>query len=196
MIERLLTKMDANQAEMKADRKADREELKGMMNVTQERMDANTKSMREDIKSGQVEIRFIAGAFQEKMDACVASRRNDRKEIKSCQEPTEANTEKNEPDPGTMESVEEHQEIPKEEVAAMPVGGLRKRRRDRNLVAGRRQKPKGSNQASFGFQYEIDRRRQEDVPSCSSGTAQEKLFQKKSGPRKIVDRASSLPPPE
>jgi hypothetical protein len=42
-----------------------------------------------------------------------------------------------------MQSVEEHQEIPKEESAVMPVGGLRKRRRDRNLAAGRRQKPKG-----------------------------------------------------
>jgi hypothetical protein len=47
-----------------------------------------------------------------------------------------------------MQSVEEHQEIPKEEDAVMPVGGLRKRRRDRNLAAGRLQKPKGRIQAS------------------------------------------------
>jgi uncharacterized protein (DUF885 family) len=121
--------------EMRADRKADREELKGMMNATQERMDANTNSMREDIKSGQAEIRSIVVAFQEKIDACVASRRNDRKETMSCQETTEANTEKTEPDPGTMQSMEEHQDIPKEEAAVMPVGGLRKHRRDRNLAA-------------------------------------------------------------
>jgi hypothetical protein len=44
--------------------------------------------------------------------------------------------------------VEEHQEIPKEEAAVMPVGGLRKWRRDWNLAAGRRQKPKGRFQAS------------------------------------------------
>jgi hypothetical protein len=37
---------------------------------------------------------------------------------------------------------------PKEDAAVMPVGGLRKRRRDRNLAAGRRQKPKRRIQAS------------------------------------------------
>jgi hypothetical protein len=47
-----------------------------------------------------------------------------------------------------MQSMEEHQEIPKEKAALMPVGGLRKRRRGRNLAAGRRQKPKGRIQAS------------------------------------------------
>jgi hypothetical protein len=41
-----------------------------------------------------------------------------------------------------MQSVGEHQEVPKDEAAVMPVGGLRKRRRDRNLAAERRQKPK------------------------------------------------------
>jgi hypothetical protein len=47
-----------------------------------------------------------------------------------------------------MQFVEEHQQIPKEEDAVLPVGGLRKRRRDRNLSAGRCQKPKGRIQAS------------------------------------------------
>jgi hypothetical protein len=67
MMERLLAKMDANQAKAEAnreqmlakirvDRKANREELKGIMDV-------NTKS--------------IVRAFHEKMDACVASRRDD-----------------------------------------------------------------------------------------------------------------------
>jgi hypothetical protein len=67
-------------------------------------MDANTKSMLENIK-----IRSIIGAFQEKMDACVVSRRDDWKETMSCQETTEANTEKTEPDPWPMQSLEEHQ---------------------------------------------------------------------------------------
>jgi hypothetical protein len=60
--------------------------------------------------------------------------------LKVCQEKTE-------PDPEMMQSIGEHQEIPKEEAAVMPVGGLRKRRRDRNLTAGCRQKPKGRIQA-------------------------------------------------
>jgi hypothetical protein len=53
-----------------------------------------------------------------------------------------------EPDAGMMQYMEEHQEISKEEAAVMPVGGLRKQRRDRNLAAGHRQKPKGRIQAS------------------------------------------------
>jgi hypothetical protein len=47
-----------------------------------------------------------------------------------------------------MQSVEEHLEIPKEDTVVMPVGEPRKRRRDRNLAAGRRQKPKRRIQAS------------------------------------------------
>jgi hypothetical protein len=47
-----------------------------------------------------------------------------------------------------MQSVEEHQEVPKEEAAMMPVGGLRKRRRDRNLAAGCSQNLQGRIQAS------------------------------------------------
>jgi hypothetical protein len=47
-----------------------------------------------------------------------------------------------------MQSVEEHQEIPKEDAAVMPVGGRKKRRRDRNLAAGCRQKPKRRIQAT------------------------------------------------
>jgi hypothetical protein len=46
------------------------------------------------------------------------------------------------PDPGMMQSTEEHQEIPKGEAAVMPVGEPRKRRRVRNLAAERRQKRK------------------------------------------------------
>jgi hypothetical protein len=47
-----------------------------------------------------------------------------------------------------MQSMEEHQEIPKEASAVMPAGGLRKRRRDWNMATGRRQKLKGRIQAS------------------------------------------------
>jgi hypothetical protein len=47
------------------------------------------------------------------------------------------------------ECASEHREVPKEEEAAvMPVWGPRKRRRDRNLTAVRRRKPKGRIQAS------------------------------------------------
>jgi hypothetical protein len=48
----------------------------------------------------------------------------------TCREATEA-----EPDPGMMQSIEEHQEISKGEAAAMPVRGPRKRRRVSNMAA-------------------------------------------------------------
>jgi hypothetical protein len=60
-----------------------------------------------------------------------------QKERTTCQEATET-----EPNPGMMQSIEEHQQIPKGEAARMPVGGPRKRHRVRNLAAQRRQKQK------------------------------------------------------
>jgi hypothetical protein len=147
----MLAKATVNQEKMVAERKADQEKVKGMMKACQERMDTNKKAIKEDIKSGQEEMRSIVGAFQRKMDACVASRRDDRKETTSCQEMTEANTEKTEPNPGTIQSVEEYHEVPKEEAAVMPVGGLRKWRRDLNQAVGHHQTLKGSIQASCEF---------------------------------------------
>jgi hypothetical protein len=171
MMERLLAKMDANQAGMKAMQEqmdsnqekaeAEQEEIKGMMNATHERMVAFTKSMREDIKSGQEEIRCIVDAWmtdvnddRKETTACQDAMEGSLKKIEShsgekeaiverqkisneevsvhslraCQRETAASKEatETEPDPGTMQSVEEHQEIRQEEAAAMPVGGLRK----------------------------------------------------------------------
>jgi hypothetical protein len=40
-----------------------------------------------------------------------------------------------------MQSVVEHQEVPKGEAAVIPVAGLGKRRRDENLAEERLQKP-------------------------------------------------------
>jgi hypothetical protein len=106
ILAKLNAKMDANQAEMKVDRKAH-----------QARMDAKHKEMMA-----------MLAAHHIRMMACLGKR--------------EADTEMAEPDPGMMQSTEEHQEIPKGEAAVMPVGEPRKRRRVRNLAAVRRQKQK------------------------------------------------------
>jgi hypothetical protein len=50
-----------------------------------------------------------------------------RKERTACHKAMEADTEKIGPNPGMMQSVGEHQEVPKEEAAVMLVRGLRKR---------------------------------------------------------------------
>jgi hypothetical protein len=48
---------------------------------------------------------------------------------------------KTKPDPEMMQSVEEHQEIPKKDAVVKPVNGRKKRRRARKPAAGRRGKP-------------------------------------------------------
>jgi hypothetical protein len=126
---------------MNASRKADREEMKQEIRASQE-------WIRGEIKSGQEEIRSIVNAW-------IADMKVDRLETIATHEETEAYTEKIQPDPRMMQSVAEHQEVPKEEAALMPVGGLRKRRRDWNLAAGCCQKPKGRIQASCESQERL-----------------------------------------
>jgi hypothetical protein len=97
MMERLL-------AEIRADRKADRELL-------QKIMDANAKSMRQGIKCGQAKM---IAAIKGKTDAWIAKIKDARKKKTACQEMMGANPEKMEPNPGEEEAVVEHQEIPKD----------------------------------------------------------------------------------
>jgi hypothetical protein len=88
-------------------------------------MDANAKSMREDIKCGQAEMRSL-------LDACIANTKVAWKKTIACQEVMGANPEKYEHDPGKMQSVEEHQEIPKEDAVVKPFKGRKKRRGEPN----------------------------------------------------------------
>jgi hypothetical protein len=60
----------------------------------------------------------------------------------ACHETTEADVEKTQPDRGMMQSVEEHQEVPKEDAVVKPVKGRKKRYRGRKQAAGRRGEPK------------------------------------------------------
>jgi hypothetical protein len=71
------------------------------------------------------------------------------------QEGTKSDPEQPEPSPGMMQSVGEHQEVTKEEAAVMPVGEPRKRRRNRNLAAERRQKPKERTRGSCGSRNRV-----------------------------------------
>jgi hypothetical protein len=74
--EQMLARMNANmkttQENSDADRKADREELKRVMNDTQE------------IRAGQEHMQGMFRTNQEKMDAWLADRKNDRKETTAC----------------------------------------------------------------------------------------------------------------
>jgi hypothetical protein len=70
-------------------------------------------------------------------NAWIADMKNGQKEAIACQGKT-AQLECKEPTSVGMEPEADHCEDPKEEAAVMPVGGLRKRRRDQNLAAERR----------------------------------------------------------
>jgi hypothetical protein len=63
-------------------------------------------------------------------------------ETTACQNATEVDMEKNEPDPGMMQSAVEHQDIPTEDAAIMPVGEPRKQRSVRKLAMESHQKIK------------------------------------------------------
>jgi hypothetical protein len=168
--------MDAEQAGMKAmqekadaDRKADREVLKGIMDANtkstvrafQEKMDTCVANMKDDRKETTACHDEIVASIKKiepnlgAKEAIAEWQKISNEEVaihslRACQSETAASQEDMEtkPDPGKMQSVEEHQEIPKEEAAVMPIGELRKQRRDRNLAAGRGQKPKGRIHAS------------------------------------------------
>jgi hypothetical protein len=73
--------------------------------------------------------------------------------------------------------MEEHQEIPKEEAAVMPVGEPRKRRRVCNLSAEHHQKRK---ERTWG-----NRRLQEGVPPYKSGMAKKEPLQECSDPNEL-----------
>jgi hypothetical protein len=103
-----------------------------------------TRANPEKIEPNSVEEETVVEQHDiPKEEVAFHSLRTYRSETAPSQEATETK-----PDPGKMQSVEEHQEIPKEDATVMPVRGLRKQRRDRNPAAGRRQKPKRRIRAS------------------------------------------------
>jgi hypothetical protein len=144
-MQEMTARMDANQAEMKADRKADQPRTEAnkedMLAEISARMGVNTK----DIESSQAKMRStvctvrseLEDTIQRETRAAIKCVRSELDEKTACNGATET-----EPDPGIMQSIEEHQGIPKEDAAVMPIGGLRKRRMVQNLAAERRQKRK------------------------------------------------------
>jgi hypothetical protein len=129
-----------NLKEMEADR--DREDLQGMMDEMNAKMDDNQAEMRSTICAFRSHLNETT---QHEMKAVMQPIRAELDETTACNGATET-----EPDPGMMQSIEEHQEIPKGEAAVMPVRGSRKRRRVRNLAAERRQKLKERTRGKSG----------------------------------------------
>jgi hypothetical protein len=107
--------MDFNKGSMES------QQIMELLLPMQARMETNRKAYHKGMMA-------MVDAYHERMMACLGK--------------TEADTEKTEPDPGMLQSTEEHQEIPKAEAAVMPVGEPRKRHRVCSLAAEHRQKQK------------------------------------------------------
>jgi hypothetical protein len=75
--------------------------MKEHMQEMTARMDTNKAEMKADRKAYHKEMMGMLDAHYERMLACLGK--------------TEADTEKTEPDPSMMQSIEEHQENPKKE---------------------------------------------------------------------------------
>jgi uncharacterized protein YlxW (UPF0749 family) len=148
MLAEISARMDANTKEMNA--KVDANQAKAtkqeeMLAEIRTGMDTDLNEMREEIKSNQAEMRSTICAFQSELKETI------QHEIKAVIQPTRAELDETtacngatgtEPDPGMMQSIEEHQEIPKGEAAVMPVGEPRKQHRVWNLATDHRQKQK------------------------------------------------------
>jgi hypothetical protein len=136
-MERLLAKLDTDKkemlAEIKPDRKTDTERMMARMDTIQEKADANQETTaRMDAKMGSMKAE-LKSAIKDLKFNC--------EETMACQEIMEARLQEDKPaSVDTTPEVARDQEVPVEDAARMSVGEPGKRRRDRHLAAGRRQK--------------------------------------------------------
>jgi hypothetical protein len=115
--------MDFNKGSMES------QQIVELLLSMQAKMETNRKAYHEEMMA-------MINAYHERMMACLRK--------------TKADREKTEPNPGMMQSTEEHQEIPKGEVAVMSVGEPRKWHRVCSLAGECRQKRKKMTQGNRG----------------------------------------------
>jgi hypothetical protein len=145
-------KAEANKEEMLAtiieDRKANQVNLLSRMEA---KMDSNQKKAEEDRKADQEKMAADKEDFLARMDVIHEKRMAMLDDHQKRMMATK-NTEKN---PETMQSLEEHQDFPNEDVAVMPVGELKKRRRGLKSIAERRGKPKKLKRGNSGSRKKL-----------------------------------------
>jgi hypothetical protein len=168
LMQQLLANAKANQEDLLARMDANTKEINAKMDANQAKatkqekmlanMDTNRNEMMEEIKSGEAEMRSTTRAFwselkeiiQHEMKAVIQPIRSELGEMIACNGVTET-----EPDPEMMQSIEEHQAIPKEDAAVMPIGGPRKRHRVCNLAAEHRQKMRERTRGNSGSRRKL-----------------------------------------
>jgi hypothetical protein len=133
-----MAKIDDNQKRMEADRKTNKGKMKQEIRTGQ-------KHMQEMIRTSQEKMEVAIQSIQSEMDETIQQRvENVMKHINHKTEFLESLPRddhfprsdggiyrEDQPDPRMMQSISEHQEVPKEEATVMLVGGLRKQHRTR-----------------------------------------------------------------
>jgi gamma-glutamyltranspeptidase len=104
-----------------------------------------------------------------------------------CQEATEADTEKIEPNSGMMQSIVEHQEDCNEDATVKPVEGWKKQHRGRNQAAGQRGQPKELTQGDCGSQRKLAATYRKVFHHARMAWYKGNIF------REIVDRSRNWP---
>jgi hypothetical protein len=161
----LASRVEANQAEMKANKAKTDANLRDMREEITARLETEIETNNEkfvvlrstlisrmDIhlartEANQEEIIVKMDTHQESMRASINAW---RKETTACQEAMEACLDSKEPTSLEVVSEVEHEEVPKEEAAVKTVGALKKRHLDRHLAIGHRGQPKKQTQGNGG----------------------------------------------
>jgi hypothetical protein len=172
--EKLKTKMNEERKAfiewMKAKTKANQAETKAILEKTKARRDKRMEANMNDDRNKLTACQDTIEGNPEKMelnteeneavlerkrvhkeDKEIHSQRDEQNETKAYNEATE----KIEENPEMMQSAEEHQDVPNEDVAVMPVKGLKKRCRGRKSTAGRHGKPKKRNRGNCGTRNKL-----------------------------------------
>jgi hypothetical protein len=110
------------------------ERLLAILNAYQEMREEERKSLLEWMGAKTKVILAETKARRDKR--MEANTNDDRNESTACQDAMEANPEKMEPNPEEKEATVEREDVPNEDVAVMPVKGLKKRRSGRKSTAG------------------------------------------------------------
>jgi hypothetical protein len=183
-VQQMLQQLLAMQEKADADRKAYQEKVEAEHKAWLERIKTFWQADREETDIKLKELTETA-------EKTVLNRNKIPKEEVAVDSETAPSQEatKTERDPEMMQSAEEHQEFPKEDAAVMPVGEPRKRRRDRNLAAGRRQKPKRSFQASCEYKKRSAAARRKMTRRATVAWRKRRVFRKIVTQRNVEPRS-------
>jgi hypothetical protein len=171
--EKMIQKIIEMLTKAEADRKAFQEKMDADRKAYQEKMAANKEDFlaRMIEKSRETNQELLTKMKEDLLTKMKEDRKADHEDLLASMEKrmtmleaqqkrmmvslgqTEANTEKI--DPRMMQSPEEHQDVPSEDVVVKPVKGLKMRRRGRKCTAGRRGEPKELNRGNCGSRRKL-----------------------------------------